>query len=245
MSLVVHLVPDLAGARAGEELVIDGDEGHHAVVVRRLRVGERIVVTDGRGRSAEAVVVATGKREMTVALGEVHARPEPTPRFTVVQAIPKGDRGELAVEMLTEIGVATIVPWASERSLGAWKGERAAKQHTRWSATAREAAKQSRRAWFPEVAPLASTAGVVDLLAAADLGIVLHEEATGSFADVPAPSGDVVIVVGPEGGLTEAEVGALSRAGATAVKLGTEVLRTSTAGVAAAAALLARTPRWA
>ena len=137
------------------------------------------------------------------------------------------------------------MPWAASRSVAVWKGERAVKSLSRWRSTAREAAKQARRSWFPEVDELASTADVSALLGAASLGVVLHEEASVPLAslDVPA-TGAVVIVVGPEGGLTEEEVAAFVAAGATSVRLGAEVLRTSTAGVAAAAALLSRTPRW-
>jgi 16S rRNA (uracil1498-N3)-methyltransferase len=162
-----------------------------------------------------------------------------------VQALPKGDRGELAVEVLTEAGAGRIVPWAAERSVAVWKGERAVKSLARWRATAREAAKQARRTWFPEVAPLATTGDVADLVAAADLAVVLHEEASVPLASVPVPAeGRLVVVVGPEGGLTDEEVAAFVAAGAVSVRLGAEVLRTSTAGVVALGALLSRTPRW-
>ncbi len=167
------------------------------------------------------------------------------PAVVVVQAIPKGDRGELAVEVLTEIGVAEVVPWAASRSVAVWKGERAAKSLARWRSTAREAAKQARRTWFPGVAELASTADVTALVAAADLAVVLHEEATSSLAGLVVPqAGRIVVVVGPEGGLSEDEVAGFVAAGAVSVRLGSEVLRTSTAGVAAVSALLAQTPRW-
>ncbi len=163
----------------------------------------------------------------------------------VVQAIPKGDRGELAVEVLTEVGVAEVVPWAAARSVAVWKGERAAKSLSRWRSTAREAAKQARRSWFPDVSEMASTADVVALIGAADLAVVLHEEAAVPLASVAVPaSGRVVVVVGPEGGLTDDEVAAFTAAGAQSVRLGAEVLRTSTAGVAAVSALLAQTARW-
>ena len=165
--------------------------------------------------------------------------------MVVVQALPKGDRGELAVEVLTEIGVARIVPWAAARSVAVWRGDRAAKSLARWRGTAREAAKQARRAWFPEVGELASTAEVVELLAGASLALVLHEEASEPLAAVDVPSvGTVVLVVGPEGGLAPDELAAFAEAGARTVRLGAEVLRTSTAGVAAVSALLARTERW-
>lgn len=246
MSLPVHLVPSLDGAAPGSSVRVEGEEAHHAVAVRRMRVGEALVLTDGRGAVAVGEVEATGKRTLDVRVTSYDVVAEPAPSVTVVQALAKGDRGERAVEVLTEIGVARIVPWAATRSVAVWKGERAEKSLSRWRATAREAAKQARRAWHPEVAALASTADVVGSIASADLAAVLHEDATASLAGLTVPEvGQVVVVVGPEGGLTENEVAAFADAGAHAVRLGDEVLRTSTAGVAATAAILARTARWA
>ena len=246
MSLPVHLVDSLAGAAPGSVVEVDGDEAHHAVAVRRLREGEQVVLTDGLGLVATGEVGATSKRSFAVQVTAVDETPRPTPAVTVVQALPKGDRGELAVEVLTEVGVDRIVPWAASRSVAVWKGERAAKAHARWQATAREAAKQSRRSWLPTVTPLASTAELAALVADADLAVVLHEDATGplSALDVPA-EGRIVVVVGPEGGIAPDELSVLTHAGAHAVRLGAEVLRTSTAGVVAVAALLTRTGRWA
>ncbi len=245
MTLPLHLVPTLAGVRSGESVTVEGDEAHHAVAVRRLRVGERVVLTDGAGTTATGPVTSTGKRVFVVEVAEVaeHARPEPS--LTVVQALPKGERGELAVEVLTEVGVAHIVPWAAARSVAVWKGERIAKGLARWRSTAREAAKQSRRPWHPAVADLASTDAVAALVGGAALAVVLHEEAAEPLAHLEVPtSGEIVVVVGPEGGLSDDEVATLTAAGARSVRLGAEVLRTSTAGVAAVSALLARTPRW-
>ncbi|MBU2073452.1 MAG: 16S rRNA (uracil(1498)-N(3))-methyltransferase, partial [Actinobacteria bacterium] len=200
MSLPVHLVPSLEGVGVGATVVVEGDEAHHAVAVRRLRVGESLVLTDGLGRSAVGEVASTGKRRLDVAVRETASDPEPAPAVTVVQALPKGDRGELAVEVLTEVGAARIVPWAASRSVAVWKGERAEKGLSKWRATAREAAKQARRTWHPQVDPLASTDRVVDLVAAADLAVVLHEEATASLAGLAVPpAGSVLVVVGPEG----------------------------------------------
>ena len=245
MSLPVHLADALADVVSGAVVEVTGDEAHHAVAVRRLRAGERLVLTDGAGTVAEGVVESTGKRVFTVRVEAVRREPRPSPELVVVQAIPKGDRGELAVEVLTEVGAARVVPWAASRSVAVWKGERAVKSLARWRSTAREAGKQARRAWAVEVAELAQTADVVELVAGADLAVVLHEAASSPLAavDVPA-SGLVVVVVGPEGGLSDEEVGSLVAAGAVSVRLGAEVLRTSTAGVAALAALLSRTPRW-
>ncbi|MGB0100098.1 MAG: 16S rRNA (uracil(1498)-N(3))-methyltransferase [Nocardioides sp.] len=245
MSLPVHLVPDLDGVAVGDEVTVTGDEAHHAVAVRRLRVGEQVALTDGSGVSVRGSVSSTGKRVFAVTVDEVDRHEPASPEIVVVQAIPKGDRGELAVEVLTEIGVGEIVPWAASRSVAVWKGERAVKSLNRWRSTAREAAKQARRSWFPTVGDLASTDEVLARIADAELTVVLHEGATASLAalDVP-PAGRIVVVVGPEGGLSDGEVEAFVAAGAISVRLGAEVLRTSTAGVAAVAALLTRTTRW-
>jgi 16S rRNA (uracil1498-N3)-methyltransferase len=245
VSLPVHLVPTLDGVVPGASVEVTGDEAHHAVAVRRLRVGESVGLTDGRGVSAVGAVSAVGKRVFSVSVSSVDVCERAEPSLVVVQAIPKGDRGELAVEVLTEIGVDEIVPWAAARSVAVWRGERIAKSHGRWESTAREAAKQARRSWFPTVAPLSSTADVLSLLASADLAVVLHEDASDSFATLAVPvAGRIVVVVGPEGGIATEELARFADAGVVPVRLGAEVLRTSTAGVAACAALLARTPRW-
>jgi 16S rRNA (uracil1498-N3)-methyltransferase len=242
MSLHVHLVPTLAGVDVGAAVTVEGAEAHHAVAVRRLAVGEPVLLTDGAGHVAECEVTATGKARLDVVVRSLSSVPAPAPEIVVVQALPKGDRGELAVELLTEVGVARIVPWASERSVAVWRGDRAAKSLAKWQTTAREAAKQARRAWFPEVTPLASTADVVALITEAPLALVLHEEAT---EPLPTELPDVILlVVGPEGGLAPEELTAFADAGARTVRLGAEVLRTSTAGVAAVSALLSRTSRW-
>jgi 16S rRNA (uracil1498-N3)-methyltransferase len=246
VSLPVHLVESLDGVVPGSLVEVTGDEAHHAVAVRRLREGEEVVLTDGRGTSAAGSVASTGKRVFSVAVVSVSHDPRPDPAITVVQALPKGDRGELAVEVLTEVGVDRIVPWAASRSVAVWKGERATKSHARWQATAREAGKQSRRSWLPTVTPLMSTSDLGALVAEADLAVVLHEDATLPLGALEVPeAGRIVVVVGPEGGISPEELAALADAGAHPVRLGAEVLRTSTAGVVAVAALLARTSRWA
>jgi len=231
-----------------DESVIDlrGPEGRHAAVVRRLRVGERVDLTDGAGALAGCEVTAASRDGLTCRVLTRRSYPPPEPRFTVVQALPKGDRGELAVELLTEVGVDRIVPWAAARCVTRWKGERAAKSLAKWRSSAREAAKQSRRAWFPSVQPLASTSDVVTLLAQVELPVLLHEAASSPAAELAVPeTGDVVVVVGPEGGITDEELGCFAEVGARPLRLGPSVLRTSTAGVAAVAALISRTPRWA
>jgi 16S rRNA (uracil1498-N3)-methyltransferase len=245
MTLPVFHAPDLPHVVVGEPVELTGDEARHAVVVRRIRVGEQVALTDGAGTTAVVAVSATSKRSLTGTVLKVDVVDRETPRLVVVQAIPKGDRGELAVEMLTEVGVDVIVPWAASRSVAVWRAERGAKSLAKWRSTAREAAKQSRRSWFPTVAEMAGTSDVARLLRDADVGVVLHEAGTRALTalDVPA-EGDVVVVVGPEGGISDEELAVFSEAGAEPLRMGSSVLRTSTAGVAAAAALLSRMPRW-
>ncbi|MFJ7294058.1 16S rRNA (uracil(1498)-N(3))-methyltransferase [Streptomyces collinus] len=233
-------------AGGGGRYVLDGPEGRHAVSVKRLRAGEDVVLTDGAGRWAHCVVLGTeGKDRLILQLDSVSEEPAEEPRVTVVQALPKGDRGELAVETMTEVGVDAIVPWAAARCITQWKGDRGVKALGKWRATAREAGKQSRRVRFPEVAEAATTKQVAALLAGADFAAVLHEsgDAPLATADLPA-TGEIVLVVGPEGGVAPEELALFEEAGARAYRLGRSVLRTSTAGTAAAAVLLARTGRW-
>jgi 16S rRNA (uracil1498-N3)-methyltransferase len=227
-------------------ITVDGPEGRHAVSVRRLQPGEQVVLTDGSGRGAFGVVSGVvGKDVLNVEVEAVRDEPAPSPRITVVQALPKGDRGELAVETMTEAGVDAIVPWSAVRCVTQWRGDRGAKSLAKWRSTAREAAKQSRRLRFPEVADPMTTRQLVSLLGAADFAGVLHEEGSAPLATAELPSaGSVVLVVGPEGGVAPGELAAFAEAGAPPYRLGSTVLRTSTAGVAAAALLLTRTGRW-
>ena len=228
-----------------DTVTLGGDEGRHAARVRRIGVGEVVLVGDGAGTVLECSVSAVRLDGLTLDVKARRSVPAPDPRLVVVQALPKGERAELAVEVLTELGADAIVPWAASRSVTRWDGPRGQKALERWRRTAREAVKQSRRAWAPLVQELASTADVCALLGAA-AGLVLHEGAATPLAcvDVP-PRGDVVVVVGPEGGIAAEELAAFAAAGAVAVRLGDPVLRTSTAGAAALAVLSARLGRWA
>ena len=230
---------------AGERVELTGAEGHHAARVRRLGPGEALLLGDGRGALLECTVHAVGPDGLV--LDVVHRRrvPPPVPRLVVVQALPKGERAELAVETMTELGVDGIVPWAAAHSVTQWRGPRGEKALERWRRAAREAAKQSRRAWVPEIAPLAATAALTPLLSTAAAALVLHEGAVEPLAGARLPAaGDVVVVVGPEGGIAPDELAGFTAAGAAAVRLGSPVLRTSTAGAAALAALSLRLGRW-
>jgi 16S rRNA (uracil1498-N3)-methyltransferase len=246
MTAPVFLVEPAALDGSPRAITLDGPEGRHAVSVRRLRVGEEVVLTDGGGRGAHGVVSAVaGKDILTVDVREVRDEPAPAVTITVVQALPKGDRGELAVETMTEAGVDAVVPWAAARCVTQWRGERGAKSLAKWRSTAREAAKQARRLRFPSVAEIMTSGQVADLLAGADFAAVLHEEGSTPLATAELPSaGSLVLVVGPEGGVAPEELAAFGAAGAPPYRLGPTVLRTSTAGVAATALLLTRTGRW-
>jgi 16S rRNA (uracil1498-N3)-methyltransferase len=239
----VFLVP--AGGLTAGAVTLAGPEGHHAAAVRRLRPGERADVSDGAGTLAECVVTVTGKDQVTLEIRDVRAVPPPQPRLAVAQALPKGDRGELAVELMTEVGVDAVIPWAAARSVTRWQAERGETALAKWRSTAREAAKQSRRAWLPEIAELAATAALAKRAATAARAIVLEADAPVRLGDLPLPDeGEVLLLVGPEGGISPDERAKLRDAGAVEARLGPTVLRTSTAGAAAATVLLSRTGRW-
>lgn len=228
----------------GDLVVLSGQEGRHAARVKRLTVGEDVLVSDGRGTVLTCMVAAVRPDELDLTVRSRVSEPEPSPRLVVVQALPKGDRAELSVEVLTELGVDEIVPWAASRSIAQWSGPRGAKALEKWRRTAAEASKQSRRSWVPRVAELASTGEVAARLADA-AGLVLHESAQNPISATPLPgAGEVIVVVGPEGGIADNELAAFAEAGAVAVRLGSPVLRTSTAGAAALAVLSLRVGRW-
>lgn len=232
---------DLAAGR----IALTGQEGRHASNARRLAPGERADLTDGAGTVAECVVTGAwpGRLELTVL--SKRAEPRPEPAVTVVQAIPKGERAEFAVDLVTQVGADTVVPWAAQLCVAQWRGERAAKALNRWRSAAAAAAKQSRRAWFPEVTQLADLAAVTNRVGAAALGVVLDPEADVALGDLVIPqAGEIVIVVGPEGGITPLEREALLTAGGIPARLGPTILRASSAGAVAVGVILASTARW-
>jgi 16S rRNA (uracil1498-N3)-methyltransferase len=245
MSPPVFVAPSAALA-SGEEVVLDGAEGRHAVTVRRMRVGEVVMLTDGQGLQVVGTVSeAAPPDRLTVTVTERRSLPVPTPRVSVVQAIPKGDRAELAVSLMTEVGVDAVVPWAAARCVARWEGERGTKARRRWESTAVESGKQARRARFPTIGELVTIEGVVAQIRSAAAALVLHEAAAQPLSFwTPPTDGDIVLVVGPEGGITDDELGALRDAGAELVHAGPSVMRSSTAGAAAAAVVLARAGRW-
>jgi 16S rRNA (uracil1498-N3)-methyltransferase len=230
----------------GEIAVVDGDEGFHAANVRRIRAGEQLDLSDGAGALAHCVIEDVGKGRLSARVLETSTVAEAVPAVTVVQALPKSDRSELAIELATEAGADSFIAWQASRCVARWDGTRMDKGLRRWRAVARSAARQSRRARIPEVTGVVSTAELAKRVrddAAAVL--VLHESATVPIAEVPlSQAQSLMLVVGPEGGIADDEISALTDAGASVVRLGPTVLRTSTAAAVALGALGVLTPRW-
>ncbi|MBU4336900.1 MAG: 16S rRNA (uracil(1498)-N(3))-methyltransferase [Actinobacteria bacterium] len=251
MSAPVFLVEpgELAQAQVSGTFLLRGTEARHAGVVQRRAPGERIDVCDGAGARLVGQVVSTGADGVLVEVLDLRQEPAASPALVLVQALAKGDRDERAIEAATEVGVDGVLPWQARRSIVVWRGERAAKSRALWLGTVRAAAKQSRRAWVPQVAAAvdskALAARVAATVAAGGGALVLHEEATAPIAQVVLPSGgELLVVVGPEGGIDDDELTVLVAAGAVAVRLGPHVLRTSTAGPVALALLAQRLGRW-
>ena len=248
MSNPVFFTPPgtLDGLAPGSVFVLDGPEARHAVTVKRLGVGERLDIADGAGKRLSGTVAAVAPNELTVECSGLSAEPRPEVRLVLVQALAKGDRDELAAETATELGIDAVIPWQAERSIVRWKAERAAKAHAKWQSVVTAAAKQARRAWIPEVRSAVDGAGLQAAVAAADLAVILHEDAVRPLRQVleawqaARPAGDgadggreVLLIVGPEGGISPREVTRLCDAGAVTALLGHHVLRSSTAGPAA------------
>lgn len=241
MSLPVF-ISDTA-AVAGEHVTVTGPEGRHAVTVKRIVPGERVMLIDGHGTARTCQVTAvSGRDRMDVVVESVEEIPPANPRVTIVQAIPKSERSELTVDLLTQAGADRIVAWQSQRTIAKWAGKEA-KSLAKWQAAAEAAAKQSRRATIPEVVGVVDAAGVDKLIAEADLAIILHEEASTPLRELNF-TGNVVVIIGPEGGVSPEELHRFTAAGAHTVKLGPEVLRTASAGMVALAAIGVLSDRW-
>jgi 16S rRNA (uracil1498-N3)-methyltransferase len=230
-----HVVP-------GGRFVLDGPEARHAVTVKRLGPGESVDIADGAGKRLTGTVVSSSPAELTVECAALEEEERPDIRLVLVQALAKGDRDELAAETATELGIDAVIPWQSERSIVRWKGERAAKAHAKWQSVVTAAAKQARRAWIPEVRAAVDTPGLAAAVAAADLAVILHEDAVRPLRSVleswhvserATGPREVLLIVGPEGGISPREVTRLCGAGAVTALLGHHVLRSSTAGPAA------------
>ncbi|WP_458109341.1 16S rRNA (uracil(1498)-N(3))-methyltransferase [Arthrobacter sp. R3-55] len=231
----------LGDVSPGGTFVLEGPEARHAVTVKRLGVGESVDIADGSGARLTGTVAEAGPAGLTVTAAEVVFEEQPDVRLVLVQALAKGDRDELAIETATELGIDAVLPWQSERSIVRWKGDRAAKAHAKWESVVTAAAKQARRAWIPQVRTMVDTGSLAKAVAEADLAIILHEDAKNPLRTVleewvatkTAVPREVLLIVGPEGGISPREVTRLSDAGAVTALLGNHVLRSSTAGPAA------------
>ncbi|HKV22025.1 MAG TPA: 16S rRNA (uracil(1498)-N(3))-methyltransferase [Mycobacterium sp.] len=240
----VETLPD-----TGEVALVDGDEGFHAASVRRIRVGETVDLGDGAGAMAHCVIEEVTKATLTARVLERWSVEPAAPSVTVVQALPKSDRSELAIESATEAGADAFIAWHAARCVARWDGGKVDKGLRRWRAVARAAARQSRRPHIPPVSGVTSTrelvADVREAVSSGSVVLALHESATEPLTKMPlAQANSILLVVGPEGGIADEEIAALSEAGAAVVRLGPTVLRTSTAAAVALGALGALTPRW-
>ncbi len=237
------LAPDCTDAAVGDVVALAGTEAKHAAVVRRVRVGETVTLGDGAGVWLEGVVEDVSAAQVNVRILARTDHTGPASRIILAQALAKGDRDELAVQAACELGVDEIIPWQAARSISRWEGPKAAKGRERWATIAREAAKQAHRPWVPKVAEIHST-GQLAALAADRRMLVLDPTAEALLTGIRPDARDIVLVVGPEGGISPEELSRFTDAGAERVRLGDTVLRTSTAGPAAIAVLSAASGRW-
>jgi 16S rRNA (uracil1498-N3)-methyltransferase len=235
---IVENIPDRG------DLVIEGDEAHHAGSAARIKVGEKINVTNGKGRIAEVEVLDINKRNIGCRILEVRDETRAKVVLTVIQALTKGDRARETIELLTEGGAELIIPWQAARSIGQWKDDKDAQG--KWRSWAKEATKQSRRTWIPEILDLHTTAQVKRRIQDSDLAIVLHENGAEAFSEIvtSAPPREILLIVGPEGGISDDELASFVSSGARSTRLGKPVFRSAHAGVAALAAIQAAFGIW-
>lgn len=229
----------------GAVVSVGGSEARHAVTVSRARPGDELLLGNGAGLVLAGTVVTSSPVELALLVSEATLHPAAAPRIRLVQALAKGDRDELAIQAATELGVDGVIPWTAARSVSRWEGARALKGRARWSSIVREATKQSIRAWLPHVDELRSTRQLAGLAATTRM-LLLEPTASVRLTEIAVPQAerDILLVVGPEGGISPSELAALELAGAVRVRLGETVLRTSTAGPAALAVLNQALGRW-
>ena len=230
--LTLFFVEDLP-TTVGSTYEFNNEDALHAIRVLRAKSGDFFNLSDGAGNWSHVEAKEIHKKHMTVEVLETGHQDVLGTHFTVIQAIPKGDRIKEAIEMCTEGGADRIVMWKSARSIG--KSE---DKIEKLQTTAREASKQSRRFRIPEVIGVAATHDVVDQIAQADLAIVFHESAAMKISQLVTPGcKKVAIIIGPEGGLTDEEIDTFASAGAKVALMGRPVLRSAHAGLAALSAV--------
>ena len=246
MSLPVFLHPDLSLADVGQPVGLDGAEGRHAVTVKRMGPGESLVLIDGSGLRITATITdVQGKDTLAARVDDIATSSEPSPRVIVVQAIPKSERAELAVDLATQAGADEIIAWQADRCVSKWDAKKAPKALSKWESAAVAAAKQSRRTRIPAVRGPVTTRQLCQEISGAR-ALVLHEDATLRLKDLDDldTAETIYLLVGPEGGIGEEELARLTAAGATAIQLGPEVLRTASASMVALASIGTLTSRW-
>ncbi|CAO1652092.1 16S rRNA (uracil(1498)-N(3))-methyltransferase [Salinibacterium sp. NSLL150] len=239
----LYIDEELGDTSVGDTVSLGNAEARHAVTVSRLKVGEVIAISNGAGLVVSGPVVTAEHTQLTIEVAEVQQSPRRTPAVFLAQALAKADRDELAVQVATELGVDGVIPWSAARSISRWQGPKVAKGRDRWAAIVREASKQSLRTWLPDVLDLVTTKQLAAFASTTRM-LVLEPTATETLADLDVDDRDIVLVVGPEGGVADHELALLAAAGASTIRLGSEVLRTSTAGPAALAALNVKLGRW-
>lgn len=214
------------------------EDAHHAIRVLRMQAGDEFMLSDGKGAWSQVKATEVSKKSITVQVIESGYQEPLATTITVVQALPKGDRAKEAIELLTEAGVDRIVPWAASRSIG--------KGSDKFAITAREASKQSRRFRIPEVTELATTAQICEAIKLSDLAIAFHESAQDKLSDQISSHNvqNLLIIIGPEGGLTEEELAAFETAGAKVALMGRPIVRSAHAGIAAVSAVSALLKVW-
>jgi 16S rRNA (uracil1498-N3)-methyltransferase len=241
----LFISPIPSDTKSGSKIRIAGAEAKHAMSVRRLQVGEAISVSDGQGNKARGKVSLLSKDLLELDVESVEKIERPKPQLILVQALAKGDRDEMAVQACTELGIQTVIPWQSERSVSIWKPEKQDKHRLRWQTIATEAAKQSLRPFIPEVERVLGTLELTERLKQFDLTLVLDPTSSTALTSVPLLGHQsIAIVVGPEGGISPQELDQFRSAGLNLVGLGSGILRTSTAGVAVVSYLQATHGNW-
>jgi len=242
---VAHLYidEDLDDAKVGDTVSLTKAEARHAVTVSRLKVGETVSIGNGAGLVVSGPIITAEHTELSIEVAEAERTPRSTPAVFLAQALAKADRDELAVQVATELGIDGVIPWSAARSISRWNGAKVAKGRDRWAAIVREASKQSLRTWLPDVLDLVTTKQLATFASSTRM-LVLEPTARHTLAELEVDDRDIVLVVGPEGGVAEHELELLTAAGASTVRLGNEVLRTSTAGPAALAVLNVKLGRW-
>lgn len=239
----LYIDEELDDAKVGDTVSLTQAEARHAVTVSRLKVGETIAISNGAGLTVSGPITVAEHTELSIEVAEAQHTPRSTPAVFLAQALAKADRDELAVQVATELGIDGVIPWSAARSISRWQGAKVAKGRDRWAAIVREASKQSLRTWLPDVLDLVTTKQLAAFASSTRM-LVLEPTATETLSDLVVDDRDIVLVVGPEGGVADHELELLTAAGASTVRLGSEVLRTSTAGPAALAVLNVKLGRW-